>query len=70
MGNSGIFIHKKDVDDHNVTVANPQHGSIGGFKQFVSLTRRKSCADLACGPLFPGTCYVAEHAWCLDICHN
>ena len=28
MVNSGILIHKKDVYDHKVTVANPQHGSI------------------------------------------
>ena len=26
--NSGILIAKEDVDDHKVTVANPQHGSI------------------------------------------
>ena len=33
MVNYGILIHKKDVDDHNVTVANPQHGSIGSNRE-------------------------------------
>ena len=32
MVNSLILIHKNDVNDHKVTVANPQHGSIEGIK--------------------------------------
>ena len=35
--NSRILIHKTEVDDHKVTDANPQHGSIEGFNNKLNI---------------------------------